>query len=94
MLFENEIADTLVVFKEDPNEEGTFTDEAIATLMLMGKVVTPEDGNMAICYDITTGYEWKIPWNQIGDGKGYDWLKKCYSRIFDGINERLGKHVK
>lgn len=94
MLFESEIADALVAFKEDPGVKGEYTDEAIATLMVLGNVIQPEEGAVALCRDITTGYEWKIPYCEIGRDKGYDWLKKCYPRILSGIEERWGTHAK
>ena len=88
MLFENEIADALVMFKEDPEVKGEFTDTPVGVLMVMGNVITPEDGSVALCYHITLGYDWKVPYSEIGPDKEYDWLKKCYPRILRGIEKR------
>ena len=87
MLTNFDVADVLVVFKEDNLEKGVFSDEPAQFVWLVGEKIDAVDHLVYIFHDIC-GYEWQVPATSIGTDKEYDWLKKCYQRILDGETAR------
>ena len=86
MLFNDEYGNVLLVFKEDPEVKGEYTDEVIQFLIAVGYKATP-DGPEYICYDYN-GYDWHIPANEIGEeGSEYGWSKTSLPRFLRGLAE-------
>lgn len=88
MFTKRDTADVLVVFKEEPNQSGEYTDEVTLFLWLDGGYIGLSD-YIYILYDVN-GYKWEVPASQIGTDKEYDWLRQCYPRVMAGYQRRLG----
>lgn len=87
MLFNDEYGNVLLVFKEDPEVKGEYTDEVIQFLIAVGYQATP-DGPEYICYD-DSGYEWDVPAAEVGqEGTNYGWSKISLPRFLRGLAER------